>query len=259
MRYSELTERVYGRLLREAGGGSSSYGAVVGEDNLSVTIYDTAAVEKAAEALVAGPTDADKATKKKGSGGEIEDPKAKKSAGTKPPPKKDIGAELEQAFAGAVVAYVEIAPPDEPCLGAYKIAAIVGPGKLAYGMAYALSPSGLIISDRSSMTPKAMSAWKNMTSKMKPGSRDVYALDNIEAPKTKTKKDDCTFWAGEDHLNAAYGGEGGEVAELAAMERRHWAVKKRLSKLLGKAGVGTMDDALTLAGGGKFAAAIAKG
>ena len=125
-----------------------------------------------------------------------------------------------------VIAWINIRPADDPCWDAYEIGSISGPGKLAYALAYATSPSGRLISDRESMTIDAISAWKNMSSKSQ---RNKLPLDPVDNPKTPNPDDDCKTRK-EDFLNYAYEAEGWEKSMLDGMTTEHNDFMSRLSK-----------------------------
>jgi hypothetical protein len=104
------------------------------------------------------------------------------------------------------------------------ISSIAGPGKLMYGLAYALSPSGLLISDRESMTSDAVSAWKGMAGK---GTRGKKKLDNVAEPETPEPEDDCKVRP-EEFLNYAYKAEGWEQETLRSLQDEHERLAKRV-------------------------------
>jgi len=74
------------------------------------------------------------------------------------------GQELTEAdVLPAIVAVITITEPGAPkfkCNGAWKVASVAGPGKLAYGMGYYLSPTHKLIPDRKSLTQDAIDAWE---------------------------------------------------------------------------------------------------
>jgi len=125
-----------------------------------------------------------------------------------------------------MVGWVQVVKPKDPCWDAMMIASIAGPGKLMYGIAYALSPSGLLISDRDYMTDAALSAWRNMSAK---GKRNKKKLDDVNAPSTPEPVDDCKVLK-DDFLNYAYEAEGWEMGVLETMHDNHEAVIARATK-----------------------------
>lgn len=138
-----------------------------------------------------------------------------------------------------VVGIVQISEPKgAPCRGAWMIRGITGPGKIMYGLAYAMSPTGLIVPDRSSVSPSARSAWKGYSTKA--GRGDVLPLDDADHPAkgvdpyhdahhTSDPMDDCYTSHGEEYLNSAYRGPGGESALLDRLMYNH----ERAMKLVG--------------------------
>lgn len=81
---------------------------------------------------------------------------------------------------------------------------IAGDGKLMYSLAYALSPTGTIIPDRSAVSKTARVAWKKVAASGKTKSKD---LDDVNNPQTEPKEDDCDVWgdaANDGVLDKAY-------------------------------------------------------
>lgn len=138
----------------------------------------------------------------------------------------DRSPELTAKVKKYVVGWVQVMKPEDPCWNAMMIASIAGPGKLMYGIGYALSPSGLLISDRDSMTSVAVSAWRNMSAK---GTRGKKKLDDVNAPSTPEPVDDCKVLK-DDFLNYAYEAQGWEMGALEAMHDNHEAVIARATK-----------------------------
>jgi|688.fasta_scaffold01425_4 hypothetical protein len=138
----------------------------------------------------------------------------------------DRSPELMAKLKEYMVGWVQVVKPKDPCWDAMMIASIAGPGKLMYGIAYALSPSGLLISDRDSMTDVAVSAWRNMSTK---GNRDKKKLDNVSEPATPEPNDDCVLRP-EEFLNYAYGAEGWEMGVLETMHDNHEVMIARATK-----------------------------
>ena len=142
-----------------------------------------------------------------------------------------------------VVGVVQISEPKgAPCRGAWMIRAIAGPGKIMYGLSYAMSPTGLIVPDRSSVSPSATAAWRGYSSKASPG--NMLPLDDasMHTPSGKSKgphpnhtdapEDDCFTSHDEEFLNAAYKGPGGEKALLDRLTNNH----ERAMKMVGAVG-----------------------
>lgn len=199
-------ERIYRRLLREGAAPTvNGYGAVVFSSGISIVtvIYDVPTLEDTLLDEFSGVVEDE---------GEVMDVE-----------------EAAALVAPSIVGYVNITEPGNPCWGAYSIAMAAGPGKLVYGAAYATSPTKLIISDRTSMTPKAIGAWKGMAEK---GTRRKKKLDNVWNPQTPEEEDDCALRE-EEFLNYAYEAEGGEEEMLEEMKAEHNALKARLMKAVG--------------------------
>jgi len=198
----DLIERVYRRLLSEA-----SLDDVDASDMAAV-------VDDAGSSRTAVVYDAKKIAERKKSGVEI--------------PVNDI------------VGFVNVAQPKgAPCRGAWQVKGITGPGKIVYGIAYALSPTGLVVPDRSNVSPQASNAWKSYSAKI--GPKNILPLDDADHPKRGTDKhhdkhhtedpqDDCYTSHTEDHLNAAYRGPGGEGALLDRLMDAHEALMAKLKK-----------------------------
>ena len=137
-----------------------------------------------------------------------------------------------------VVGIVQISKPQgAPCRGAWMIRGITGPGKIMYGLAYAMSPTGLVVPDRSSVSPSAAAAWKKYSVKAEPNK--IFPLDDASHPArgkdaqhdkyhTEDPGDDCFTSHDEEFLNAAYKGPGGEVALLNRLTNNHERVLKMI-------------------------------
>lgn len=137
-----------------------------------------------------------------------------------------------------VIGFVKVSEPKgAPCRKAWQVKGIAGPGKIVYGLAYALSPSGLIVPDRSDVSPAASSAWLGYANKT--DEKNILPLDDADHPKkgsdpyhdehhTEDPNDDCYTAHEEEHLNAAYRGPGGEGALLDRLVDSHESVIKRL-------------------------------
>jgi hypothetical protein len=113
------------------------------------------------------------------------------------------------------------------CNGAWEVYHSAGPGygKIVYGMGYALSPSGRLIPDRSSVSSDAFKGWTGAFN----SSRPRIPLDDIEHQHqlpgneyhTDDPSDDCSVYDLTDIdggdvtvLNQAYDSEGWERTEL---------------------------------------------
>lgn len=156
--------------------------------------------------------------------------------------------ELANMFLPYIISYTSIKKAGDPCWGAYQINEIAGPGKLAYAMAYATSPSGRLISDRKLMTNKAINAWKNMASKPeteKQPQRKRFPLDNKEHPQTPAVEDDCEFRE-EDFLNYAYESQDWEKPLYDRLKAEHGDFITRLQK--GEVNIALVQGSLNIAG-----------
>jgi hypothetical protein len=160
----------------------------------------------------------------------------------------------------AIVGFVKIAPPrGAPCRGAWQVKAIVGPGKLVYGLAYAMSPTGVIVPDRSEVSDSASAAWKGYAAKTDP--KNILPLDDADHPKSGTDKyhdkyhtedpsDDCYTAHAEDHLNAAYRGPGGESELIDRLMDSHMTLKNKMKQR--GVDIAKLEDAIIDAGYNKF-------
>lgn len=121
------------------------------------------------------------------------------------------------------------------CADAWEVSLSAGPGygKQVYGAAYAIasrkSESGMLMSDRNSVSPKARKGWRNAYS----SSRKKVELDD----GTKTPNDpwdDCQLYSDVDPdspaLNHAYKPEGWEDGMLTKMESVHSKVIKTIEE-----------------------------
>jgi len=131
--------------------------------------------------------------------------------------------------------YVIIEKPDMPCNDAYEVKASAGPGigKVIYGVAFALSPSGILIPDRMSVSSYAQKGWAAQYARRKKKSLDDFDHDPTDSDSfhakhhTKKLSDDCSTY--EDHekldfLNYSYESEGWEPGLLRTMKKNHKAM-----------------------------------
>jgi len=160
---------------------------------------------------------------------------------------------LQFLLDGIFLGIIQIKKPQSPCNGAWEVSASVGPSKLlarnVYGLAYALSPSGSIIADRSSVSGDALNAWRSIYSsksspeggKKTPSGRvirgrkrldDLGHQHDIEGNEyhTDDPADDCKIYKDEAALNWSYEAEGWEYGMLQFLERNHELTMKDLSK-----------------------------
>lgn len=128
-----------------------------------------------------------------------------------------------------VVGFISVRRPsgEWECAGAWEVDLIAGPGrgKEMYGLGYAVSPSGRLMSSRSAVSQQAGSAWEKAFKK----GRGVLKLDDKDDPKTDDPSDDCKVHSVDDYdcdeerdqLNWVYGPEGWEQGFLSALQANH--------------------------------------
>lgn len=108
---------------------------------------------------------------------------------------------LKNKLLGSIVAMINIKQAEKPCNDAWEVklaAAEPGFGKLAYSMGYQLSPSGMLMPDRHTISYDAVNAWKNVRKKS-----EGIPLDDInhrsdlfhDEHHTASTKDDCETWS----------------------------------------------------------------
>ena len=123
------------------------------------------------------------------------------------------------------------------------IRGVAGDGKYAYGAAYALSPTGLIVPDRSNVSPSAKRTWSNYSPKAIAAGR-AMPLDDADHPKegedpfhdmhhTLDPDDDCYTSHTEPYLNYAYHGGGGEGSMLESLHDSHLTASEKISDEFG--------------------------
>lgn len=144
-----------------------------------------------------------------------------------------------------VVGFVQIKQPrGAQCRGAWQVAAISGPGKIVYSIAYALSPAGVVVPDRSNVSPSASDAWKRYSAGAEKAG-NMLPLDDADHPAKGTdphhdkyhtpgdESDDCYTSHSEPWLNAAYRGAGGETAFLDKLNDSHLSAVPQLAAAAG--------------------------
>jgi hypothetical protein len=149
---------------------------------------------------------------------------------------------MKQVMKG-VIKIVAPSKNSGPCYGAWQVVKANGEGygRELYGLAYAMSPSGKLISDREQVSDDAIDGWKNAASK-----RKALPLDNLwhihktpESYHTDDPQDDCrtySQWPGEkdiNHLNFAYEANGSEGAILASLTANHATTLERAQGAVG--------------------------
>lgn len=192
-----ITERVLRRLLKE----SSRLNEDVNANNLAALIGKTGDMYTA---VVYDPTTAVDALEV------IDDP--------------DNEIWSREVIKGVVV----ISPPSNPCWNAWEVSNIAGRGlgKTLYGIAYAMTPDGMLMSDRNLVSPSARKAW----AKAAASSRRRKPFDDVMNPKTPEREDDCIVHdyprTPENPLNNAYEAEGWEAGLLQSLRSQHKATMK---------------------------------
>lgn len=138
----------------------------------------------------------------------------------------------DMSIEGAVRGIIQLRQPSNPCWGAWEVIASAGPGgadiaRTVYGLGYALSPSGIIMPDRASVSGAAKAAWARVAGK---GGRKVLPLDDITNPKTPDPQDDCRLYTGKSRdtdpsknpqLQNAYSAQGWEKGMLKYLTAAH--------------------------------------
>jgi len=143
---------------------------------------------------------------------------------------------LVSFFLDTLLAFIEITTPASaggnsygPCAGAWMVSAVAGPGyrDTIYGLGYALSPSGLLVPDRSSVKSRARSAWKRDASSGRARIRlDDREHDHKEPGNeyhTDDPSDDCKLHLDPDNpqLDFAYNVSGEESNLLFTLAGNH--------------------------------------
>ena len=127
--------------------------------------------------------------------------------------------------------YIVIAKPASkrtPCNGAWEVKFSVGPGAIVYGVGYALSPSGILMPDRRSVSDRAKGGWLKQSGRTNKTLDDIDAHDAQDGSKqdhpnhTDDTSDDCRMNdQGIDALNRSYEIIAGEKEMLKSMMDRH--------------------------------------
>lgn len=142
-------------------------------------------------------------------------------AGMSKPPKTSLMTQLDVAKSAAkesVVGYISFGPPKHgQAWGAWEVTRVAGKGygKLLYSIGYALSPSGLLMPDRVSVSDSAIDAWRKASA-----TRDSLQLDPLPPEnRTVTKVDDAEVHdeEGLEFLDRAYKAQGWEKATVDEM------------------------------------------
>jgi len=188
---ASLVEAVYCKLLKEASINTTGLAAVQTSDTdikKEAVIYDIATLEEMLDQIFEGD---------------------------------------ENIALGAVRGIIRIRRPSNPCDGAWEVVLSAGPGigKLVYGTAYAMSPSGKLIPDRMSVSVDAERGWKRAQ-----GERTSKELDFLYPPhKTPEKEDDCRRHNEPDRefLDRAYVAQGWEIGTFRTLLNAHNEMVRR--------------------------------
>jgi hypothetical protein len=149
-------------------------------------------------------------------------------------PQHEMTSRLEElAERDVIKGYLQVGPPPTTvgtmnqidtgeCYGSWMVYKSAGPGmgKYVYGLGYALSPSGLLIPDRETVSPTAREGWKKQAAK-----RGKKPLDDITLPVHSRRTpndphDDCSP-QDEDALNYAYEGGPDDERLLRLLTAEH--------------------------------------
>lgn len=238
----KITERVMRRLLREAYAPSDAEAAEIKHSQhvrtlmpLAVYVEDLSS-EKAA--ILYSPQDVVELLRKYREAGEVQKVNVYRGNWKK----EQLTA---KSFEGAIRGVIQIREPANPCWKAWEVIASAGPGgadiaRTVYGIAYALSPSGIIMPDRTTVSPPAKAAWAGVAAK---GERKVLPLDDISLPVEKRRTpnlpdDDCELYRGKSkstdpsknpQLQNAYVATGKEKSMLAYLTAVHESFVKDLA------------------------------
>jgi hypothetical protein len=134
-----------------------------------------------------------------------------------------------------VIAIVEEDPYSGNCRGAWSITRIAhnrkSPGfgiNILYPIAFALTPTGMIMPDRGIVKPGAANAWKKMYSFKKSyplddkGQHDQHNNSLSDHPNhTEDPSDDCITTHSAEYLNSAYEADGTEKMILSQLLSNH--------------------------------------
>jgi hypothetical protein len=161
---------------------------------------------------------------------------AKFMSGMQAPPKTSLMTQLDVARAaamGSVVGYISVGPPESgKAWGAWEVtrSAGRGHGKLLYAIGYALSPKGLLMPDRYSVSDSAINAWQKASK-----THDSLQLDPLPPEnRTDTKEDDAEVHdkEGLEFLDRAYKAQGWEKAAVDQMIELGYRLERMIEKKL---------------------------
>lgn len=160
---------------------------------------------------------------------------------------------VKKAARESVVGYISVGPPLRGnAWGAWEVTRSAGRGygKIIYGIGYALSPNGLLMPDRSSVSDEAKAAWQKASK-----SRDSLQLDAMPPEnRTDTKQDDTDLHdeEGHEYLDRAYKEQGWEKSMLSSLISSGDALEEKIRKILKGKRVDSAIGAFLSAGGSLF-------
>jgi hypothetical protein len=156
----------------------------------------------------------------------------------------NVGARAaREAIRGKIV----IVAPKNPCWGAWEVKMAVAQQRVdaaenartIYGLGYAMSDEGILMSDRSSVSLPAKRAWMRIFSGKKRRSKE---FDDVSLPKEQRRTpdfpgDDCKLYVGSGEtppeknpqLQHAYESQGWEAGELRWLSSSHETFVAELS------------------------------
>ena len=208
-----LAERILTRLLQEGSNNFSQLAAyiILREGEKYIFLYNS---DELVQFVLRT------ATMLQGSTGDAESPESLPASFI-----RDIEYEL---VGGILKGYLRIVDPSGSagygnCNGAWVVTNAAtsgkGYGKALYGLGYALSPSGALVSDRYNVSSSAQAAWYKAS---RHRGRPRMKLDNIRIPETPPLEDDCVIHPDDaSYLNYSYEREGWEVGHLRVLQAAH--------------------------------------
>lgn len=153
----------------------------------------------------------------------------------------------DKSVAGAVRGLMQIKKSGDPCWEAWEVIGSAGPGgadiaRTVYGLAYAMSPSGVVMSDRGSLSAAAKASWARVAAS---GAREALPLDDISLPREQRRTpdfdgDDCSMYRGKSrgsapeknpYLQYAYKAQGWERGMMNFLTAAHDDFKKELARI----------------------------
>ncbi len=145
---------------------------------------------------------------------------------------------MKRIMKGVITIIAPLPKTSGECYGAWQVVMAKGEGygREIYGLAYAMSPTGRLISDRIYVSDDAIDGWKRAASKRRALPLDDFNHDhkNPDEYHTPDPEDDCKVYRSKEkeHLNFAYEANGSEGALLAAFTANHGATMSRAQEAL---------------------------